>query len=473
VSNGEKAQGGVTADHPPRPAHVLMVGPALTDELNTLQARIFPLACWRIEDIRFEFDSSFPLPDLADEMGELKKLIDKHTAKDPKTDLPRRPSISIFGHADPTGDDDYNKRLSGRRAMSIYGMLTRDAELWEELYTDKSGNDDWGTREIQTMLGRLGHSPGSTESIREFQGTHGLKPDGKAGPKTREALFLAYMQSVCIDAEGVPYSVEKSDFLAQGLDADGKGDYQGCGEFNPVLMFSKEENEKFKKDKTKRNQENAPNRRVMAFLFRPGIHVNPELWPCPRARQGVTQCKKRFWSDAKERRTFQDSRREFKDTEDTFACRFYQRLAANSPCDKPGLLATASLTIRVLDSNGAPLKGTDYTLQVGGQKFTGVTNGLGIFTHQVPKQSAKGQLEVPLGIFELDVRDLLQPPTAEDGAKARLQNLGLFSGDQTSSDEQQDPFRLAVMKFQSLNDLERTGELDPTTTQKLGDVHDG
>jgi len=340
-----QSTGGIVADHPERPTHQLLVGPSLGVEFNTLQARITPLACWRIEDIRFAFDASFPLPPISEEMSELKKLIDKHTLKDPRTEAPCKPSLSIFGHADPTGNDDYNKRLSGRRATAIYGVLTRDTELWEELFADKSGGDDWGTREIQVMLERIGHAPGSVDgvegeqtrrAIRDFQGSRDLEVDGKAGPRTREAMYMAYMESVCVDGEGVPFSVQKRDFLAKGLDPDGKADYQGCGEFNPVLMFSKEESEKFKKNKTQRDQENAPNRRVMVFLFRAGIHVDPGLWPCPRARQGITDCEKRFWSDATQRRKFQDSRREFKDTEDTFACRFYHRLASHSPCERAG-----------------------------------------------------------------------------------------------------------------------------------------
>jgi len=27
--------------------------------------------------------------------------------------------LSVFGHADPVGSDDYNKALSGRRAMAV------------------------------------------------------------------------------------------------------------------------------------------------------------------------------------------------------------------------------------------------------------------------------------------------------------------------------------------------------------------
>ena len=71
----------------------------------------------------------------------------------------------------------------------------------------------------------------------------------------------------------------------------------------------------------------------MVFLFRPGTKVNPQRWPCPRAKEGVAGCRKRFWSDGEKRRSFQAARREFKDAQDTFACRFYQRLSDKSPCE--------------------------------------------------------------------------------------------------------------------------------------------
>ncbi|MEJ7714117.1 MAG: hypothetical protein WKF84_30810 [Pyrinomonadaceae bacterium] len=83
---------------------------------------------------------------------------------------------------------------------------------------------------------------------------------------------------------------KKDDFLARGADSKGKGDYQGCSEFNPILIFSQEKNVEFEQaqDKTIRNAANAPNRRVMVLLFRPGSHVLADKWPCPRAKEGST-----------------------------------------------------------------------------------------------------------------------------------------------------------------------------------------
>jgi outer membrane protein OmpA-like peptidoglycan-associated protein len=301
----------------------MRVAPTVGSEFNAIKAAIFPFACFRVDDVRFEFDSSIVKPDLADELAELAKLVKDHTRNGV------RPPASVFGHADPVGNDDYNKQLSGRRAIAIYAMLTRDVDKWEELFTKPHGGDSWEQKKaVPMMLGALGFGATAAE-VRQFQQSRGLAPDGAVGPQTRKALYRAYMDAIC------PLTLDKKEFLGRGQDPDGKADVQGCGEFNPVLLFSQSENATLSQpaNHPKRNDQNAPNRRVMIFLFRPGTRVDPQRWPCPRAKEGVAGCKKRFWSDGEQRRSFQAARREFKDTQDTFACRFYQRLSDKSPCE--------------------------------------------------------------------------------------------------------------------------------------------
>src|SRR5437899_3180933 len=91
--------GGTTGKHPPADFQPFLVGPAAGAEFNTLSASIIPIACWRVDDIRFAFDSSLVAPEIAAEMAELEKL---------RKDHPKAP-LSVFGHADPVGNDDYNK----------------------------------------------------------------------------------------------------------------------------------------------------------------------------------------------------------------------------------------------------------------------------------------------------------------------------------------------------------------------------
>ena len=271
---------------------------------------------------------------------------------------PKAP-ISIFGHADPVGDDNYNKKLSGRRARAIYGLLTRDTGLWEELFSQKEGtNDDWGDKAI----GRMRSTLGITDTTPTNAGS-------------RATLFQAYMEKICIDDNNKSFQVPKGEFLGKGASASGKGDMQGCSEFNPILMFSKAENDKFTadKDKTQRNNENAPNRRVMILFFKPGSHIDVNKWPCPAARDpSIAGCQKRFWSDSAKRRQFQALRREPTRPHGNFACRFYDRLTSGSPCEGVKKI----VTFKVIFQRFPGVGGKDDDRGIGNVPFTLRVTGL-------------------------------------------------------------------------------------------------
>lgn len=347
----DSTTGGMTGNAPDAGSAPILVGSSTASELNSVRLPLVPVACWRVEDVRFGFDSSMVLPEFKAEVQLLAKLILDHTRRDLQTGQDLRPPLSLFGHADPVNNDDYNKILSGRRSAAIYGMLTRRDDIWEDLFSNhgvfvqSAAGDQWGTRSLQIMLNELGTpveidgeaGPQTQSAIKSFQNENGLGADGKAGPATRRKLFLAYMDEVCVDLNGNPLKLDKTeDFLAHADDDAGKGDFQGCGEFNPLLIFSKEKDAEFarEKNKTARNEANAPNRRVTALLFRPGSRVLPAQWPCPRAKEGPAGCHKRFFSDGDQRRSLRlvDRDRTFQNSQDTHACRFYDRISRNSPC---------------------------------------------------------------------------------------------------------------------------------------------
>jgi len=54
-----KTEGGVAAHHPARETLEIFVGPSTADEFNTIKPGLAPVACLRVDDIRFQFDSSF------------------------------------------------------------------------------------------------------------------------------------------------------------------------------------------------------------------------------------------------------------------------------------------------------------------------------------------------------------------------------------------------------------------------------
>ena len=325
----EKPAGGVSAKHPASNLFPIFVAPSFAGKgKNTIRMELIPVACWKLNDVRFAFNSSFVLPETRNEFIELMQLRVEHAGA----------PFSVFGHADPVGDDGYNKKVSGHRADSIYAVLTRDTARWEKLYLAGGTDEGWGIASIQRMLVALGFEPGpltgtkntkTTQAIQKFQNDSGLTVDGIAGPKTRVKLFAAYMDFLC------PQTVAKTEFLARGTDPKGKGDVQGCSEFNPVMVLSKDEQKELSlsENREARDAANSGNRRVMVLLFRPGTVVPADKWPCPRTEEGTGGCRKRFWSDGDFRRSPQLLEREFGKSQDTFACRFYHRLVVASPCE--------------------------------------------------------------------------------------------------------------------------------------------
>jgi hypothetical protein len=355
--------GGAAEDHPEIDTLPVLAAPMIGGKgKNTIRMELIPVACWKVNDLRFAFGSSFVLPSAKSEFQDLANLRKEH---------PGAP-LSVFGHADPAGDDAFNKGLSGRRALAVYAVLIRDTDIWESLYHEGGQAEGWGTSSIQTMLAACGTDPGpidgikgpkTTQAIQSFQTQNGLAADGVAGPQTRASLFRAYMTFLH------PEKLEPSAFLAQGADPGHKGDVQGCSEFNPMMVFSQAENQQYSQpaNKSQRDSENAVNRRVMVLLFRPGSVVPAEKWPCPRAEEGGEACRRRFWSDGDARRSPQAVRREFGQTGDTFACRFYHRLVVNSPCEgvlPPPPLNSHWIEIELCDQAGKPMAATRYSIQL-------------------------------------------------------------------------------------------------------------
>lgn len=462
------SDGGIAADHPAGEPYCVLAGTSTGQEFNTLRPMRSPIACWRLEDTRFEFDSSFISPPAAEEFKNLASLKQAH---------PKSPA-TIFGHADPTGDDEYNKTLSGRRAMAVYGMLTRRTDIWEELYSNPLGGDDWGVRSVQTLLLDLGYPPGEIDgkmgsvtsgALKNFQAKNGLPPTGANDKATRAKLFLAYMDKHCRTPSGEKFQLTADDFLARMQDPKGKGDYQGCGEFNPLLVFSQEESKEYAKpaNKPERDADNAPNRRVLVFLFQPGSRFDPGLWPCPRAAEGAAGCRKRFWLDADKRRGCQPQRREYQDTHDTFACRFYDRQAVRSPCER----VLKVYRIRLLDLFARPIPNAPYQISANGRQSAGQADGQGwafVRATDVPSEAQVSWGLRPLSpdsppqlVYQATMHLLVDGPE-KPAAFKRLENLGYRAG---KTLEQK------IRAFQRAYGVEETGRLEDVK-DKLWGYHD-
>ena len=377
-----------------------VVAPSLPDDktFNTFRASLAPVACWRLDDHQFAFDSSFVVPEAAAALGALAAMHD---------DYPDSP-MSLFGHADPVGTETYNKELSGRRARAVFALLTRDVDAWETLFNEHG----WGLSSTQRILMHLEDRAGAAppdkfqreadgkdskewrDAVTRFQTQNAppLKVDGVAGKETRKVLYQEYMDAICTDPKGEGFVLTPAAFLGGGADGKrGKGAFQGCSEFNPLHILSKKTSKDLEKPAestakkeartAERNSLNAINRRVVMYFFAPGTTIDVNKWPCPRADEGPADCRKRFWSDH-DRRIAPDEEklRVYDDARDTFACRFYDRLAFRSPCEAGFDEWIVQLA---LPGQGSPVKhqmlsGVPFVAVAGNHRTTGVTDPNGV-----------------------------------------------------------------------------------------------
>jgi outer membrane protein OmpA-like peptidoglycan-associated protein len=380
--------GGIVAKYPPRGPRVFHLAPTHDGGItNTvvLDPWPTPTACVRLDHARFGFDSSFPRATLSTELDRLFAL------RPP--DDPKGHKLAVFGHADPTGDEAYNKTLSGRRAKAIYALLTRQPELWDELHQGAFRGDRWGVESLYACLERLGYEPGPAQAkvtpkfhaaVRAFQKDRGLEPNGRTEKPTRVALFGGYMDALTAGHGGTPRAYTPKDFVGEGYEKGLRGAYQGCGERNPAMVLSAAEAKELDKPnrRDERNRVQAVNRRVLIFLYEPDDVRFMDVWECPAATEGPSACNKVAWSDKDQRLAPRDTRREIRRGGKTFGCQFYDFTARLSPCE--ALKGTVRLWIR--DRTGRPYPApVEYEVESVGLARRGRTDANGrLEEHDIP-----------------------------------------------------------------------------------------
>ena len=182
------SDGGVSGSHPESAPLEFAVAPATGNEVDTVRLRIVPIACWRVEDIRFAFDSSFVTSDVTTELRLLVSLRETHKQANPITREIQYPPLSVFGHADPVGTDDYNKSLSGRRATAVYAVLIANSEpstavsLWQKV----AQAENWGANQRQAMQSAT-NLPAGTSDSGLFKAY--LKPSARRNCNWRPRIF--------------------------------------------------------------------------------------------------------------------------------------------------------------------------------------------------------------------------------------------------------------------------------------------
>jgi hypothetical protein len=450
---------GTVASHPARDTQPFRVAPTTEDTRNTFGLDLVPVACLSLNDILFEFDSSFVRSSSKKIFQHLPELRNGHKSR--KGELP---PLSVFGHADPVGTDEYNKQLSGRRAKAVYGVLTHDVQSWLDLINHPFGGDDWNAKKL---LDRMRAEIGDT------------------GQRPADAVVADYQ--AFLNADAVP----KSDFLGRGSDSRGTADFQGCGEFNPLIILSKSDKTALTTDQ--RDEFNQPDRRVVVFLFRAGLKIDPSLWPCPRADQPTAKCRTRFFVNSADRLAPGDNRRELKEPQSndddptvdtkTFACRFYDRIARLSPCER----ILRNFRLKLFDPEAVPLPFAPFVV-LHGSTDTGRADQDAVLTvpaltvpdtatikwsRPLPGDGPASPDPDPNSPFDFQIDVFIDIPDEQNDDKValeRLHNLGYVGGLTPADDiaDFQNDYKSRLPASTLRNQL---GKLDDPTKSVLQEVY--
>ncbi len=203
----------------------------------------------------FAYDNSFPTPGIAAGLRAVSEIADTEPGA----------KFGVFAHADKVGSDQYNKKLSDRRAKAAFALLTNDLVLFDEVADD----ENWPLKHYQAMLRAIGVNPGpidgadgqlTTEAVTAFQTEYNedvyhretvrrhpnLTVNGVLGEDSKAAIRDAYLAEYSIGLEASRCLGPK---------------YSGCSEFNHI------------------STEDKKNRR-MTFAVYGKNAPDPSLFPC-------------------------------------------------------------------------------------------------------------------------------------------------------------------------------------------------
>lgn len=230
-----------------------------------------------MEDTNFHHNSAVLLPDKdgsssgSSEQGQISGLAVLATCYRYAEEHPDQ-KILIAGHADTSGDENYNVVLSQQRADNVLYALLGDRVKWVKIADAKNKVEDY-----QLILGWVAKewgwncdpgeknntlNPKTVAALTEFQKRYKgdfkapIGVDGKIGPETWGAIFDLYMMKLekLLDTnkDGLASFRGKLNFLNKTNRA------VGCGEYFPIEA------------PRKNDYRSTTNRRVEILFFAPG-----------------------------------------------------------------------------------------------------------------------------------------------------------------------------------------------------------
>jgi hypothetical protein len=132
------------------------------------------------------------------------------------------------------------------------------------------------------------------------------------------------------------------------------------------------------------------------------------------------------------------------------------------------------LHIRFLDVDDEPRKDVPYTLEIDGVEFEGTTTADGEVKQEIRADARSGTLTLNPGqgadeeVYTVELGHL-DPIEETSGLQARLQHLGLYTGEVDGKLGSRT--RDAILAYQRAYDLSDTGELDDDTKNHLQQRH--
>jgi len=161
--------------------------------------------------------------------------------------------IILFGHADTSGDHDYNYNLSQWRAEGVKAILDNDKELWLDIVDLASKVEDFQMiLKSLTVLHGWSCNPGKVDNklgpktqsgLKSFQAEYNerfgesISIDGRIGPQTWTAMMFT-IRSLIEELTIPEIGSEQLPQLQYGY--ENKGVY-ACGEAFPIDESGKEE----------------------------------------------------------------------------------------------------------------------------------------------------------------------------------------------------------------------------------------